>query len=78
MDEFAATLRQRVTRASNALAFSRVSGDEGAARVARAALADLQQQAAEHGIALDSTPAPYAAPQAAAPDTDAATRGDAR
>jgi len=78
MDEFAATLRQRVTRASNVLAFSRVSGDEGAARVARAVLADLQQQAAEHGVALDATPAVGPAQQAAAPDPDAETRSDPR
>jgi len=74
MDEFAATLRRRVTRASNVLAFSRVSGDEGAARVARAVLADLQQQAAERGIALDTT----LAPDTAAPDAGAATHGGAR
>jgi hypothetical protein len=74
MDEFAATLRQRVTRASNVLAFSRVSGDEGAARVARAVLADLQQQAAERGIALDAAPAP----DTAAPDAGTATSGGTR
>jgi hypothetical protein len=50
MDPDMAGLRQRLDRASRVLDFAEAAGDESAARIAGMVLAELLDQAEQHGI----------------------------